>query len=195
MAFKKLIEQLTRGVEITEKEQELIISLHQVKKIKKGEVLLMEGTICLWSSLVIEGLFRSYYIDNTGKEFTLNFSTKGWWVADVNSFINKSPATYNIVAIEDSTILQISYDNLQLLYQKLPKLEPIFRRDIQQSYAFLQNRLYSYMSKTGGDRYEEFINQYPNLEQRVPQYMIASYLGITAEFLSKIRKKRLNKTK
>ena len=115
------------------------------------------------------------------------FAIENWWTADLGSFIEQSPADYNVQCLEKSVLAQLSYDDLEQLYLQIPKLERFFRIIIQKAYVATQKRLINNLSLPAKERYLQFLDQYPLIEQRVPQYMIASYLGITKEYLSKIR--------
>jgi len=130
---------------------------------------------------------QNFYIDNEGQEHIVMFAIENWWTADLGSFIEQSPADYNVQCLEKSVLAQLSYDDLEQLYLQIPKLERFFRIIIQKAYVATQKRLINNLSLPAKERYLQFLDQYPLIEQRVPQYMIASYLGITKEFLSKIR--------
>lgn len=117
----------------------------------------------------------------------MTFAIEDWWIGDLRSFITQKPSNYNIQCLEDSELMLIAYDTIEELYEKIPKLERFFRIIVQNAYTALQDRLVRDHSVSARDRYMQFRSQYPAVEQRVPQYMIASYLGVTKEFLSKIR--------
>ena len=132
-----------------------------------------------------------YFIDGNGFEHNVQFAIEDWWIGDMASFLAKKPASLYIEALEDSNVLQLDNPAMEELYIKIPKLERFFRILLQYAFMAFEQRIISVISRTAEERYLEFINKYPQLEQRLPQIHIASYLGITPEFLSKIRKKIL----
>lgn len=147
-----------------------------------------EGTICRYYTFIVAGCFRMYGVDDKGYEHNLQFGAENDWIADIGSFHTRQPSRLNIQAIEDSTILQVEQQDLYILYQNIPKLDRIFKVIIENKYIELQNRVLQNFSSTAELRYLNFLEQYPTLSGRLPNTQIASYLGITPEFLSKIRK-------
>jgi len=163
------------------------------KKVKKKEYILREGEICTFESYIIKGCFRSFYIDIDGNEVILQFGIEDWWMGDISSFQNQIPSPFYIQALEDSEILTLSYHNKEKLLLENPKFERVFRLMIQKRLQVLEKRLIRTMAHTAEERYLEFIENYPLITQRVPQHYIASYLGMTPEFLSKIRRRLIEK--
>lgn len=163
-------------------------SFREVVLPKKG-FLLKEGQISEHMRFIARGCFRNYTIDENGREHILQFGIEEWWINDLYSYLTHSPATYSIQALEASTVLQIRKDSLEILYREVPSMERFFRLKIQGGYVALQERTMARMSLSAEERYLDFRRRYRNLEQRLPQYMIASYLDITPEFLSALRKK------
>ncbi len=188
-AYKALIGDLTSLVEIPEHQLSLVISSFKPKKLTKKAYLLNKGEVSNHMRFVAEGCLRSYMLDNNGQEHILQFGISGWWVNDLYSYLTRKPATHFVQAIQPSTVLQIHRDTLEKLYNRVPSLERFFRIKFQNAYTALQERHLDKMSLTAKDRYENFRRKYRDIEQMVPQYMIASYLGITPEFLSAMRKK------
>jgi CRP-like cAMP-binding protein len=133
---------------------------------------------------------RAYLVDNKAQTHTIAFAIEDWWISDLNSYMNQEPATLFVEALEDSILIQIDYNSELLLLEKIPKFERFFRIIAQRSFAFLQRRMLSNLSKTAEERYDEFIQKYPAIVNRVPQYALASYLGFSTVFLSKIRNKK-----
>lgn len=189
-----LFESIEKEIKLSETDKELIVSLVRERKIKKGQFLSHEGAISRCTNFVIEGSIRTYFIDLNGQEHIVQFAIEGWWISDLNSFIMQVPATFNVQAIEDSTVLELAYENLELLYEKIPKLERYFRILTQRAFVAFQQRIIQNISMTAEDRYLSFVKKYPKIEVRIPQRLVASYLGISPEFLSKI-KKRLKESK
>jgi CRP-like cAMP-binding protein len=166
----------------------------QVKNIftpritQRGEILLRSGDPCRQAYFVTKGCLRSYVLDNKGKEFVIQFAPKNWWISDLNSFYSQEPAMFFIDAIEPSEILVGEKDYQQKLEAIHPAMAPLFNRLIRNSYRTLQKRLVNQLTATAEDRYLDFLNTYPDLARRVPQRMIASYIGVMPESLSRIRK-------
>jgi CRP-like cAMP-binding protein len=182
---------IARHVCLTEDEFAAFASRLTVRHLKKGEPLLRAGEVCGFEGFVNRGCLRVYALDDRGCEHILYFATEDWWVSDVRSFTNQGPAALNIEAMEASEVLLIDKANKEELYVGVPKFERLFRIMTQGTYAALQERLIAAMSQTAGQRYLELNRRHPDIEKRVPQHQIASYLGISPEFLSKIRKRRL----
>ncbi|WP_262893410.1 Crp/Fnr family transcriptional regulator [Spirosoma profusum] len=156
--------------------------------MKRRQAILQEGFPCRHYSFVVEGCFRMYKIDSKGTEHNLQFAAENEWIADIGSFHSGRPSQLFIEAIEPSIILQIDKEDLYFLYTNIPKLDRIFKVIIENKYVELQNRVLQTISSTAQERYLTFLEQYRNLALRLPNTQIASYLGITPEFLSKIRK-------
>lgn len=189
MESTQLIDHFSKYIQLNTEEVELIHSLFSYKSLKKKEFLLRSGDICRTESFIISGCLRTYSIDENGFEHTLTFATEDWWTGDLLSFFTETSTSYNIVALEDSEILQITKTDLDKLYLKVPKLERYFRQLIQNAYVAQQQRIDQNLSQTAEQRYLSFVEKYPVLLQRIPQKHIASYLGITPVFLSMLRKK------
>ena len=187
--MQQLLEYITQYVQLTPDEESALLSKIKVKKFLKGQFVVQNGEICKYENFVLSGCLRSFYIDNDGLEHVIMFAVENWWTADLGSFITQKPSDLNVQCLENSEIIQIHYNDLQKLYFEIPKLERFFRIIIQKAFVAAQKRIVSNFSMDATDRYIQFREQYHDIEQRVPQYMIASYLGITKEFLSKIRNK------
>lgn len=172
-------------------EKKLISSFFEEKILKKGEFLLKEGEVCTHFYFVEAGCLRMYKTDEKGNVHILSFATENWLVTDILSFRNEKSAQMNIDALEKTQVLQILHQNLQELYRKIPKLNFIIRELLEKHTAFLQQRLLQNMYASAQDRYQTFLAMYPKLPQRISHTQIAYYLGITPEFLSKIRKNLL----
>lgn len=188
MNYNSISEYINRYITLTDQEVNIFQSLSRTKKLRKRQFLVEEGEICRYENFVTNGCLRCYYVDPDGNEHIVQFAIEGWWIADLHSFLRQSPAHFNVDAIEPSEVIQIEYGNLQELYQRVPKFERFFRLIIQRAFIAAQERIMDSYSKDARRRYIEFSDRYPEIERRVPQYMLASYLGISAEFLSKIRR-------
>ena len=148
-----------------------------------------EGEVCKFEGFVTKGLFRVYHIDNNGFEQVLYFAQENWWIADIDSFTNEKPSQLYIQALEDSEVLLISKKDREFAFNNIPKIEKLFRIMTQKTHIALQRRMIDNLSKTANQRYIDFIEKYPKLFQRLTNVQIAAYLGISHEFLSKIRRK------
>ena len=191
--FLNIKKHVARYIQLTEEEENYFTSLLRIINVKKKQFIVQPEFICKYRSYVVNGAMRAYLIDSMGQDHTIAFAIEDWWISDFYSYINQVPATQFVEALEDSTLIQIDYNAEQLLMEMVPKFERFFRITSQRAFAFLQKRMLSNLSKTAEERYEEFIEKYPAIARRVPQYTLASYLGFTTEFLSKIRSKRTNK--
>ncbi len=186
-----LFRNISQYINISEQDFQQFVKLFELKTFKKKEVVVKEGDYCLFEGFVLNGCFKIYYLNENGFEQTLYFAVEGWWITDIDSFINTVPSILNIEALEDSEVLMISKKDKEYLYKTMPQIEKLFRIMNQKSSVSLQRRILSLTGKTADKRYLEFLEKYPGLEQRITQQQVASYLGITHEFLSKIRKKLL----
>ncbi|MEJ7768811.1 MAG: Crp/Fnr family transcriptional regulator [Chitinophagaceae bacterium] len=157
------------------------------KKLAKQQFLLQEGDICRYTAFVVKGMLRTYSVDEKGVEHILQFAQEGGWLADLYSFFTNEPSHFNIEALEDCQLLLITRSSWDLLLEKIPALERFFRILVQNNLVATQRRLIGSFSESAEEQYVKLIKMYPDCVQRVPQYMIASYLGITRETLSRIR--------
>lgn len=187
--FARIARNIARHVRLTDEELAHFTSLLKVRPLAKGEVLLRAGDVCAFEGFVNSGCLRVYHVDREGNEHVLYFAPEDWWVADVASFVTRTPAFLNIDALEPSEVLLVDYAGKERLYHDIPKFERLFRIMTQRTLVALQQRLIASMSQTAADRYLDFKRRYPQLEGRVAQHRIASYLGISPEFLSKVKKK------
>lgn len=191
--IKLLKHNISKHISLSDTELNNFCSLFQDKSIKKKDFLLREGEICKFEGYVTKGLFRIYHIDDNGFEHVLYFAIENWWITDIDSFTNEKPSHLYIEALEDSEVLLISKKDKDLAYNNIPKIEKLFRVMTQKTHIALQRRIIDNLSKTAGQRYIDFIEKYPQFFQRLTNLQIAAYLGISHEFLSKIRKKISNK--
>ncbi len=162
-------------------------SLLQVKQYPKKTYLLQEGEICQFEAYVNKGCVRTYYIDENGFEVTLMFAIEDWWIGDIASFYNQTPSTLFIETLEETELLVFNPVTKEMLLREIPKFERVFRLMVQRRLAATQERLIHSISRTAQEKYLDFLKRYPEIPQRVPQHYIASYLGISPEFISKIR--------
>jgi CRP/FNR family transcriptional regulator, anaerobic regulatory protein len=187
--YLPLIDNIKELVSISEEEIVLITEAFEPKDLSKKEILLFKGDVSNHMRFITNGCLRSYYINEEGQEYIVQFGIKNWWVNDLYSYLTKTPAKHFVQALQSTTVLQIYRDKLEDLFEKVPAMERFFRIKIQNAYVANQNRTLKAMSETAESRYRDFIKKYRDIEQAVPQYMVASYLGITPEHLSTIRRK------
>ncbi|WP_020402324.1 Crp/Fnr family transcriptional regulator [Gracilimonas tropica] len=188
-----LIDHISEIVSLDDSIKSLIRERFIPRHLKKKEMLLYKGDVSHHMRFIAEGCLRNYNIDENAQEHILQFAVKGWWINDLYSYLTETPATFFIQALEDSVVLQISKNELTKLFDEAPALERFYRIKFENAYVALQNRTIHGMSKPIEERYSDFRNTYPEIEQRVPQFMIASYLGITPESLSRVRKRMSSK--
>ncbi|MEI6408093.1 MAG: Crp/Fnr family transcriptional regulator [Bacteroidota bacterium] len=193
MEYDSILLNLKRHVDLNQTETDFFTSLLRPLALPKRAFLLREGEICRYENFVAQGCLRTYYVDYEGVEHIVHFSTEDWWTGDLYSFLTQTPARYYIEALEDSQLWQISKVDLDRLYGQVPKMERFFRIMLQNAYIAQTQRLTQNLSEVAETRYQHFLEKHAGLEQRVPQKYIASYLGITPEFLSMIRRKRTQK--
>lgn len=187
--FDLYFQNFNSKVTIEESDKELIKTHLSIKKLKRKQFLLQEGDVCRTIAFVEKGMLRSFSVDEDGTERIMQFAPEGWFIADLYSFLTGEPATYNIEALEDAELAVMSKESHEDLLKKCPKYETFHRELITSAYIALQKRLSSIISFTVEERYEAFMVQYPHIAQRVPQHMIASYMGLTPETLSRVRKR------
>lgn len=186
--FGDFINYITSQVVLTTEEIEMVRKVHIYRKIRKRQFLLHEGEVCKYSCFVVKGCLRSYRISNDGNEHILRFAVENWWVNDNESYNTGKPAKSNIDALEDSEVILISKENLDLLLIKIPNLQQLIDHLLARSYDASQHRIYLNISSTAVEKYDHFIKTYPTLLARLPLRTIAAYLGVSRETLSRIRK-------
>ena len=157
--------------------------------VAKGRYLLQPGTYIKHEYFVIKGCLKAYYLDDKGHRHIIQFAIENWWVGDFDAFYNQVPSSLYIEAIEDAHLLAINYDDLEKVFDQAPVFERYFRKLVTGSFISLRKRLMFAMGKSTADHYQEFCKKYPNIEDRVPNYEIANYLGVSPENLSRVRRK------
>ena len=184
-----LIDHMRQLVSLSDEEAEIISSAFKEKQLKKKEYLLKKGDSSHYMRFISSGCLKVFSLDNDGNERILQFGINGWWVNDLYGYLTSQPSSYFIQAITNSTVLQVHKNVLDQLFDQIPSLDRFWRIKIQNAYIALQERTMNLMRESAEERYARFISQYRDMEQSIPQYMIASYLGVTPEHLSAIRKK------
>lgn len=188
-----LITSIEKHLPLNTEEQHRILLAFTTQHIKKKDFFLRAGEVCKHVAFVLQGCLRSYAVAEEGFEHNLQFAPEGWWITDMNSIIHGAVARLNIDAIEDTQALLLSRDQQERLLKEVPKLERFFRIISEKSMAGSHKRLIDQVSVNAQTRYLNFCEQYPGLIQRLPQKQIASYIGVTPEFLSKIKSDLLRK--
>lgn len=184
-----LLEYFGRLIPLNGEEKQLVAEMFRPRLYRKRQYLLQAGDVCTQFNFVVRGCLRMYKADAKGNVHNIQFATENWWMIELGSFHSKKPSELNIEALEDTMVLQINYENLISLYTQAPKFNRIFRVLIENSFVTLQKRLLQNISSTAEERYQGFVETYPHLANRLPQVQIASFLGITPEFLSRLRSK------
>ncbi len=193
MTTLPLIQHLESFIPLTGEEKVLLEERFVLRKVKRREKILVAGEVCKHYTFIVEGCFRMFGVDDKGFEHNIQFAAENDWIADIGSFHTQKASLLNIEALELGLVLQVKQQDLYYLYKNIRKLNLIFKVLIEQKYIELQNRVLQNFSSTAEERYLSFLEQYPLLFNRLPNTQIASYLGITPEFLSKVRKKLQSK--
>jgi CRP/FNR family transcriptional regulator, anaerobic regulatory protein len=188
-----LLQNIAKIVSLSDKEKEFILSKIEVHQYKAKTVLLHAGEICKHSYFVNSGILRSFNINDNIVEHVLHFACQGWWIGDMYSLISQKPGNLFIEVNEDAEVIMLSKENQEILYQEIPKLERFFRILTENSLVAHQERLMDNLSLSAEERFEKFCSKYPTLIQKVPQKQVASYIGITPEFFSKMKARLLKK--
>lgn len=178
---------LRRLVPLTDAELAKVKAAYRPQQVPRKDMLLQAGEVCDHEWFVMKGCLRTFFIDEKGKEITLSFAPEGWWVGDLSSFSQRMPSRFFIQALEDTELLAIRSDEKERLFTTVPALERAFRLLVQRHLSALQDRFVHALSSPAEVCYSDFLQKYPGLSERIPQQIIASYVGITPEFLSKLR--------
>jgi CRP-like cAMP-binding protein len=186
-SIEPLLSYFDRLIPLNKEEKELVIAKFHPRLFRKRQYVLQEGNVCTHFNFVVRGCLRSYKIDEKGTIHVLQFASENNWINDLGSFHDERPSALNMDALEDTVVLQISRDDLVSLYIKAPKFDRIFRVLIEKGFIRLQERLLQNISSTAEERYQSFLELYPHLANRLSQVQIASFLGVTPEFLSRLR--------
>jgi CRP-like cAMP-binding protein len=191
--LQPLINHVSSRVSLSEDEIQAFISCFKVTRVKKRQFIIQPDFVTKYRNYVVEGAFRAYVVADEGEEHTVQFAIEDWWISDYNSYIFQQSASMFVMALEDSIILQIDFESEQKLKASNHKLETFFRIMAERSFAGMQRRLISNLTKTAEERFAEFEQNYPKIINRVPQYALASFLGMTTQYMSKLRNTRLHK--
>jgi len=193
-AYASILSNIGRYVTLSEEEIQKLSSIIKTVRIKKKQFIIQPGFVCHSRTYIVEGAFRVFYLDEDGKEHTVSIGVEDWFVTDFHSYINQTPASNFAEALEDSIIYQLRYEDIEPLCKEIHALSEYFRLTTEKAFAFSRRRVIANSSKTAEERYDAYLDKYPHIANRVPQYVLASYLGISPEFLSKIRSQKMNKS-
>jgi CRP-like cAMP-binding protein len=185
----QLISHFRELIPLDDAEAAIIIPRLEIEKVARKACLLQPGQVSRHMRFIVSGSMRAYYIDEKSQQHTLQLGIENWWINDLYSYLSGKPSRMFLEAGESTVLVQISKKNLEQLYREIPALSDFFRMKMQSAYVALQERTIENMSVDAYTRYQVFVKDYRELEQRFPQYVIASYLGITPEFLSYLRNK------
>jgi CRP-like cAMP-binding protein len=188
--FDLLYQKINAIAPVTEKEFDYLKTLFVPKKLRKKQYFLQEGDVCKYQAFVEKGMLRLYRVDEKGSEHILQFASEGWWVADLSSFLTGEPSGLNVDVLEDTEVLMITKPLWEQAMLEIPALEHYFRIILQNHLVATQKRLLQSLSETAEEKYNRFLQTYPECSVRVSQYMVAAYLGISRETLSRIRKQQ-----
>lgn len=185
--YQSFLDYIDNYISLTAEEEAILLSKIVHRNYLKDQYISQQGDTCKSVNFILSGCTKTFYMDVEGQEHIVMFSIEDWWTSDLGSFITQTPADFNVQCIENTQLIQFTYNNLEELYTEIPKLERLFRKIVERAFIASQKRIIRNFSLAAKKRYQIFKHTYPKIEQRVPQYMIASYLGITKEFLSKIK--------
>ena len=190
--MEELIKKIKTQIQLSSEAEEFLFSISKEKIVPKGSVLIREGRTVNKVYFVTDGCLRSYCIDENGKEHTLQFAIKNWWISDYIAIHNNEPATLTVETLKESTLIEFSTKGFEEMFERFPEYEPFQRHILERHVVSLHKRILNQLQLSAAERYDLFLEQYPDIEQYTRNYYIASYLGITQESLSRIR---VNKAK
>ena len=186
-AFNALVDYINQVVTLDDASAALLKTFVTERTYLKHQYIVQQGDVCKTESFVISGCTKTFYANENGQEHIIYFAVENWWSADIGSFVSKTPADFSVQCIEDTKVIQFHSHNIEALFEAIPVMERFFRKIMERAYTSSQKRLIRNYSHTAKERYLHFKKTYPYLDQRIPQYMIASYLGVTKEFFSKMK--------
>jgi CRP-like cAMP-binding protein len=191
--LQNLIHKIKNSISLSAQAEEYIYSISTEKTVSKGEILIREGQTVNKTFFVTQGSLRSFCVDKEGKEHTLQFAIRDWWISDFIAIYGNEPASLTVECISDSSVIEFNAQKLNEIYLQFPEFEPFQRKNLERHVVSLHKRILNQLQLTALERYNLFLEQYPNIEQHVPNYHIASYLGITQQSLSRIRVQKAKK--
>lgn len=192
MKEQRLINYINKTIQLTPEEADVLLSKIEIHKYSKGDFIVKEGRVCWFICFVLSGCTKNYYHDNDGNEKIVQFAIEDWWTGDLGSYLSKTSADFNVECLEDTEVIRFTSEVVDSIMDSIPKFERFLRINTEQALVASQKRVIRLTNWTAKDRYLLFLKQYPKIEQRIPQYMVASYLGVTKEFFSKMKKEILS---
>jgi CRP-like cAMP-binding protein len=183
-----VVQEIFKDVNFTDEQAEIVVPKLKKMTVPKGRVILSAGQFVPYQYYVYSGCLRTYFLDDSGKEHTIQFAVNDWWISDYTAFFTGGQSILYIECIQDAEIYQISKESMEKLYKEVPVIETFFRVKMERFFASFQKRILSDLAMSAKDKYNRFIKTYPEIEQTIKNYHLASYLGITTESLSRIRK-------
>ncbi len=190
--YSEIEKHIAKHIKLTPQEWDKFTSVLIHKKLHKKQYLIQEGDTVAYEYYVVKGCLKAYHTDVEGNQHIIQFAIEDWWISDFKAFFKKEKARLNIDCIEESILLGIKKSDLEELFLEIPSLERFFRIKLTNAFVSFQDRILSALEKTSTERYLEFQKMYPNMEQRIPNYQIANYLGIKPESLSRLRKQLIS---
>jgi CRP-like cAMP-binding protein len=191
--YEQINSYLTKQILLSDEDLAVFNQSLELLKAPKKTLLLKEGDICRFEGFINKGCVKSYLIDKNGFEVILTFGIENWWVSDITAFQDQVPSRMYIETIEETELLVMTHARKEELLKRIPSLERVFRLMVQRHLAAYQERLFGNVALTAEERYDKFMEKHPGMSQRIPQHLIASYLGMSPEFLSRIRKRKVSK--
>lgn len=185
--MQNIINKIKKSISLSSEAEKYIYSIAKEKSVSKGEILIREGQTVNKTFFVSQGSLRSFCIDKEGKEHTLQFAIKDWWISDFIAIYNHEPASLTVESITDSTVIEFNAQKLDEIFLHFPEFEPFQRKNLERHVVSLHKRILNQLQLTALERYNLFLGQYPDIERYIPNYHIASYLGITQQSLSRVR--------
>jgi CRP-like cAMP-binding protein len=189
--YERILQNVSAFLTLSDEERDYFISILQPKKLRKRQYLVQAGDVCRYECFINKGCLRQYYVDEKGQEHIVMFAEEGWWISDMYGLVTGNAALTNVDVLEDAELLLMERNAFDKLMLQYPVFERFFRIKLQRAFIAHQRRLIENMSLPAIQRYNNFVEQYPSFEKRIPQKQIASFLGITPESLSRIRRQRL----
>ncbi|MFT6324736.1 MAG: CRP-like cAMP-binding protein [Halieaceae bacterium] len=190
---KLILSDIFKDISFSPKEITHMESKFEQRTLKKGDILLKASNTVNHQYFIRSGCLRTYYVDSSGKEHIIQFAIKNWWISDYTAFFTSGKAIMTIDCIQDASVYRISKEGMESLYIEIPRLETFFRKKMEGAFAGFQKRIIGNLSQSTTEKYISFIRTYPHIEQSVKNYHIASYLGVTTETLSRVRKEIVQK--
>lgn len=191
--FEVFLAYINSKTKITDEEAAMIKAVSVIKKLRRKQYLLQEGDVWRYNAFVCQGFLRGYHVDDKGQEHIMTFSPENHWTGDRESLMNGTPSPCNIEALEDTYVLLINKENFEDLCRKIPAFKEMVNTILERSFIASQRRIHAAISFSAEEKYQHFLNSFPNIVNRVPQHMIASYLGLSPETLSRVRTQAVKK--